>query len=86
MAGPIYLKPRNLTKAVAVTLKLTEAESSLKGGNTTDKLGELLIQKESEGWKNVMTRLMNIILHPAEKNMAFRGSPTGCIHKIMENI
>jgi hypothetical protein len=33
-----------------------------------------LIQKESERWKNILTRLMNITLYLAENNMAFRGS------------
>jgi hypothetical protein len=33
----------------------TEAESRLKGGNTIDKLEQLLIQKESEIWKNVLS-------------------------------
>jgi hypothetical protein len=51
-----------------------EAESRLKGGNTTDKLEQLFIQKESERWKNVSTRLMTITLYLAEKDMAFRGS------------
>jgi hypothetical protein len=52
-----------------------EAESRLKGRNTIDKLKQLLIQKESECRKNVLTRLMNITLYLAENNMAFRGSP-----------
>jgi hypothetical protein len=50
------------------------AESRLKGGNTIDKLEQLLIHKESERWKNVLTILMNITMYLAEKNMAFRGS------------
>jgi hypothetical protein len=50
-----------------------EVESRLKGGNTIDKLEQLLIQKESERWKNVLTKLMNITLYLAENNMAFRG-------------
>jgi hypothetical protein len=36
-------------------------------------LEQLLIQKESERWKNVLTGLMNITLYFAENNMAFRG-------------
>jgi hypothetical protein len=51
-----------------------EAESRLKGGNTIDKLEKLLIQKESERWKNLLTRLMNITVYLAENNMAFQGS------------
>jgi hypothetical protein len=50
-----------------------EAESRLKGGNTVDKLEQLLIQKELERWKNVLTRLMIITLYLAENNMAFWG-------------
>jgi hypothetical protein len=63
-----------------------EAESRLKGGDTIDKLKQLLIRKESERWKNVLTRLMNITLYLAENNMAFWGSPITCIRKIMANI
>jgi hypothetical protein len=37
-----------------------EAESRLKGGNTIDKSEQLLIQREPELWKKVLTRLMNI--------------------------
>jgi hypothetical protein len=56
-----------------------EAESRIEGRNTTDKLEELLIQKESERWKNILTRLMNITLYLAENNIninkiTFRGS------------
>jgi hypothetical protein len=50
-----------------------EAESRLKGGNTIDKLEQLLVQKESVCWKNVLTSLMNITLYLAEHTMAFRG-------------
>jgi hypothetical protein len=57
-----------------------EAESRLKGGNTIDKTEKLLVQKETERWKNALTRLMNITLYLAENNMAFQGSP------IIENI
>jgi hypothetical protein len=52
-----------------------EVQSKLKGGNTIDKFERLLIQKESERWKSVLTRLMTITLYLAENNMAFRGSP-----------
>jgi hypothetical protein len=51
--------------------ELLEAESRLKGENASQKLEELLIQKESEGWKNILTRLMNITLYLAEKSMEF---------------
>jgi hypothetical protein len=51
-----------------------EAESRLRNRDTIDKMEKLLIQKESERWKNVLTRLMNITLYFAENNMAFRGS------------
>jgi hypothetical protein len=51
-----------------------EAESRLRGQNTIDKLEQLLIQKESECWKNVLIRLMNITLYFAENNIAFWGS------------
>jgi len=36
-------------------------------------LEQLLIQKESERWNQVLTRLMNIALYLAENNIAFRG-------------
>jgi hypothetical protein len=62
-----------------------EAQSRLKGGNTIDKL-ELLIQKESERWKNVFTRLMNITMYLAEKIWHFGDCSINCIHTIMENI
>jgi hypothetical protein len=45
----------------------------VKGGITIDKLEQLLLQKESERWKNVLARIMNIILYLAENNTAFRG-------------
>jgi hypothetical protein len=45
-----------------------------RGRNTYDKLEQLLIQKESKHWKNVLTRLMNITLYLAEYSMAFWGS------------
>jgi phage/plasmid-associated DNA primase len=50
-----------------------KAESRLKGGNPVDRFEQLLIQKESECWKNVLTKLMDITLYPAEDNMAFWG-------------
>jgi hypothetical protein len=36
-------------------------------------LEQLVIQKESERWKNVLTRLMNITLYFAGNSMAFGG-------------
>jgi hypothetical protein len=53
--------------------KWIDAESRLKGGITIDKLEQILIQKQPERWKNVLTRLINITLYLAENNMAFRG-------------
>jgi hypothetical protein len=38
-----------------------EAESRLKGGNTSDELEKLLIQEESERWKNVLIRLTTLL-------------------------
>jgi hypothetical protein len=35
-------------------------------------LKQMLIQKESECWKYVLTRLINITLYLAENNMAFQ--------------
>jgi hypothetical protein len=51
-----------------------EAESRLKGRNIIDKKEQLLIQKESKHWKNVLSILMSITLYLAENNMTFRGS------------
>jgi hypothetical protein len=53
--------------------KWIEAESRLKGGNTTDKLEQLFVQKESWRWKNVLTTITNNALYLAENNMAFQG-------------
>jgi hypothetical protein len=60
--------------------------SRLRGGNTIDKLNQLLILKESEHCKSVLTRLMNITFYPVENNMAFRVNVISCIHEIMESI
>lgn len=46
----------------------------LKKGNTIDHAEQELIQKESQRWKNVFSRLINIILYLAGNNIAFRGS------------
>jgi hypothetical protein len=48
-------------------------KSRLKGGSTLDKSELLLIQKESESWKNVLARLMNITFYFVENNLAFQG-------------
>jgi hypothetical protein len=60
-----------------------QVESRLKGRNTIDKLEQLLIQKDSEHWKNVVTRLMNNTLYLAENDTAFQGNMTSYIHNIM---
>jgi hypothetical protein len=74
MIGPIYpaLKSHESGNShMKYYQEWTEAESRLKGRNTIDKLEQLLIQKESEHWKNVLTRLMDITLYLAENNTAF---------------
>ncbi|XP_025191145.1 zinc finger MYM-type protein 5-like [Melanaphis sacchari] len=53
--------------------KWIETELRLKSGKSIDHLEQLLIQKESERWNQVLTRLMNIALYLAENNIAFRG-------------
>lgn len=51
-----------------------EAEKRLKTNMTIDCLEQSLIVREAEHWKNVLLRLMNIILYMTKNNMAFRGS------------
>jgi len=38
---------------------------------TVDKLEELLIQKESEHWKNILTRLINAVFYTVEHKTVF---------------
>jgi hypothetical protein len=62
-----------------------EAKSRLIGGNTVVMLEQLLFQKESERWKNILTRIISNTPYLAE-NCGIWGSPISCTHKIMENI
>jgi hypothetical protein len=53
---------------------------------TFDKLEQLLIQKESEYWKNTLNRLFKTAFYTAENNMAFWVSRISYTYKITENI
>ena len=52
----------------------TSLELGLHSHTTIDEANELLIRNEKERWRSVFQRLLAIIQHLAEKNLAFRGS------------
>lgn len=87
--GLLYKKLWNLMKSELVTVILSRMDKSWIENHrrkTIDKLEQLLIQKESEHWKNIPTRLINTVLYTAEHSMVFLVHWVICTHKITENI
>jgi len=88
--GLLYKKHWKLMKSAVVTVILSRVDRSWidnqRKNKTIDKLEQLLIQKESEHWKNILTRLNNTVFYTAEHNMAFMVCWVSCTHKITENI
>lgn len=54
--------------------KWVETKMRIRKGETIDKREQNLTENEKTTWKNVLLRLLNIILYLAENNIAFRGS------------
>lgn len=55
-------------------LKWRDLELRLRKGKTIDQQELTLLEEERKRWRNVLTRLISIILSLASRNLAFRGS------------
>jgi uncharacterized membrane protein len=87
--GILYKKHWNLVKSAGVIVILSRVDKSWIENHRwkrNDKLEQLLIQKELEHWKNILTRLINTVLYTAEHSMAFLVRWVSCTHKIIVKI